>query len=267
MDKIFSDIHFEKFSRLIQDKLGIHLTMAKKEMLQTRLIKLMTKKEIHSYTEYLALLEWDTESMAEFTDAITINKTDFFREINHFHFLQKSFGLIVQKNPRIMERRELRVWSAGCSTGEEPYTLAMVLSECVPSGVQIKILATDLNRVNLSKASRGVYPAGIRSDVDPVYLQRYFIKDGDNYQVNHELKQLITFRQFNLQHVFPFKGTFDIIFCRNVMIYFDSNVQQRLITKYYNVLTQGGLLFIGHSESLTGKAHRFQYLQPTIYVK
>lgn len=267
MTKQFTDAQFEKFQSLIYENFGIALNKAKKELLHARLVKLLGQRAIASYDEYYQLLLRDGQALAEFADAITVNKTDFFREINHFNFLRQQMKLITTKNPRILQRGEIRVWSAACSTGEEPYTLAMVLKEALPEGVALRILATDINRRALGQAVRGIYPATIKDEVDRYYMAKYFRKHAEGYEVLPELRACVTFCQFNLMHPFPFKNPLDIIFCRNVMIYFDTVVQQKLIHKFYQVLSPGGLLFLGHSESLSGKEHRFSYLQPTIYIK
>jgi chemotaxis protein methyltransferase CheR len=260
---------FQKFSRLIYDQLGIHIQSVKKEMLKTKLDKLMRQQGIASYDEYYQRLTRDgkPEDWVRFSDEITINKTDFFRENHHFEFIQKQLQNIMDLNPRIQKEGLIRVWSAGCSTGEEPYTLAMVLRETLPAAIQVKILATDLSHRVLVAAQRGVYNAADVAVINPYYLQRYFSRQRDAWKVTQEIKDLITFRQFNLMEHFPFQNKFDMIFCRNVMIYFDPQTQQDLVNRFYDVLIPGGLLFIGHSESLTNKRHHFQYLQPTIYRK
>ena len=265
----FHEAQFEKFSRLIYDQLGIHINLAKQEMLKTKLDKLMRLQGIDSYDEYFQRLTrgGDPQDWIRFSDEITINKTDFFRENHHFEFIRNRLEAILEWNPRIRKGAVIRVWSAGCSSGEEPYTLAMVLREALPAGIQVKILATDLSHRVLAAAQRGSYSLPDVAVISPYYLQRYFKRRHDKWEVNREIKDLITFRQFNLMEPFPFRNTFDIIFCRNVMIYFDPRTQQNLIGRFYEVLTPGGLLFIGHSESLTNKKHHFQYLQPTIYQK
>lgn len=137
----------------------------------------------------------------------------------------------------------------------------------LPDEVQIRILATDVSGRSLATAQRGVYPATIKKDMDPYFLMEYFTHNGEHYQVKPELKELITFRLFNLMEPFPFKNAFDIIFCRNVMIYFDARVQTELVKKFHDYLARGGLFFIGHSESLVNKQYNFKYIQPTVYQK
>lgn len=267
--KTLSDGLFLKYSSFIYDNYGIHITISKKDMLQAKLIKLVIRNKIDSYEEYFRILTQNKnrEMLLEFSSEITINKTDFFRENNHFEFIKNNINLITEKNKRIIRNNEIRVWSAGCSTGEEPYTLGMVLKEHFIPGIDIKILATDLSKDVLRKAMGGVYSQAIMNQVEKYYVLKYFEKEDLNWRAKSSLKNIITFRLFNLMDNFPFKKSFDIIFCRNVMIYFDNKVQQKLIDKFYDVLAPGGILFIGHSESLTGKNHKFKYIKPTIYMK
>lgn len=265
----FTDKEFEKYRRLIYDSFGIYLGNAKKDTLKSKLLKLMAKNGIYSYEEYYDTLtiDKDKQRITEFINEITINKTDFFRENNHFDFIRNQIDFILETNRRILKNREIRVWSAGCSTGEEAYTLAFVLKECLPEEINIKILATDICSKVLAAAGRGVYSSRIQSEVDHYYLAKYFERSGNDYRVIDEIRELVTVRQFNLMDAFAFSNTFDMIFCRNVMIYFDAIVQQKLLDKFYAVNASGGLLFLGHSESLINKRHRYQYIQPTIYMK
>jgi len=145
--------------------------------------------------------------------------------------------------------------------------LAIVLTENLPEEVNVKILATDISSRALTAASRGAYPQRIKDEVDGYYLTRYFERSDEGFKVVGPIRDMVTVRQFNLMDIFPFKNTFDMIFCRNVMIYFDLKVQQMLLDKFYNVTAPGGLLFLGHSESLINKTHRYKYIQPTIYMK
>lgn len=259
----------EKFCTLIYDNWGISFNQNKKELLQGKLERIVRKYGLNSYEEYYQLLTTgdNQQYWREFVDEITIHKSSFFRENNHFEFIRGQLRVIFENNPRILKNNEIKVWSAGCATGEEPYTLAMVLREWLPEGIAIKILATDVSSRTLTIAQSGMYAANIKKDMDPYYLLRYFMRNGEEYEVVSGVKELITFRLFNLMEQFPLKDTFDIIFCRNVMIYFDLLTQQELIQKFYEYLIRGGLLFIGHSESLLNKEHNFEYLQPTIYLK
>jgi chemotaxis protein methyltransferase CheR len=260
-----NELQFQKFRALIFDNCGIQ---PKKEMIEGKLDKLLRKNNLSSYDEFYQLLSTGANSVlwSEFIDEITVHMSSFFRENNHFEFMRSQLRLIFEKNPRILKNNEIKLWSAGCSTGEEPYTLAMVLKEWLPQDMTIKILATDISKRTMASAQRGIYPATIKKEMDPYYLMQYFNRSEEDYEIKPELKALITFRLFNLMDSFPFQDTFDIIFCRNVMIYFNAEIQQKLVQKFRAVLTMGGLLFIGHSESLLNKQNGFQYMQPTVYL-
>jgi chemotaxis protein methyltransferase CheR len=261
-----NELQFERFRALIYENCGIQ---PKKEMIEGKLDKLLRKNSLESYEDYYQLLTSGTnkEPWSEFIDEITVHMSSFFRENNHFEFIRSQMRFIFEKNPRILKNGEIKLWSAGCSTGEEPYTLAMVLKEWLPPEITIKILATDISKKTMATAQRGLYSIAIKKDMDPYYLMEYFTRIEEDYEVKPEIKSLITFRLFNLMEPFPFQDTFDIIFCRNVMIYFNSEIQEKLVQKFHDVLTPGGLLLIGHSESLLNKQTGFQYIQPTVYLK
>ena len=269
MNSIIKDNQFEKFKTLIYDNLGIHITESKREMVQAKVGKLMRKNNILNYDDYydFLLINKNNSHWAEFIDEITIHKTNFFREDHHFEFIRNQLDSIFSRNTRILTNNEIRIWSSACSNGKEAYTLAIVLKEYLPPGMNIKILATDVSSGIIAKAQQGIYELDAEDMVNPYFLGKYFTRIANQYSVNQELKRLITFRTFNLMDSFPFKNTFDIIFCRNVMIYFNNKTQENLVKKFYHVLEQNGLLFIGHSESLTQKQYKFKYLQPTIYIK
>jgi chemotaxis protein methyltransferase CheR len=261
-----NELQFERFRALIYENCGIQ---PKKEMIEGKLDKLLRKNSLESYEDYYRLLTTgaNKEPWSDFVDEITVHMSSFFRENNHFEFIRTQLRLIFEKNQRILKNNEIKLWSAGCSTGEEPYTLAMVLKEWLPPEMNIKILATDISKKTMAAAQRGLYPSAIKKEMDPYYLMEYFNRLEEEYEVKPEIKALITFRLFNLMELFPFQDTFDIIFCRNVMIYFNAEIQQKLVQKFYEALTPGGLLLIGHSESLLNKQTGFQYLQPTVYLK
>lgn len=269
MSQKLSDEIFDRYAVFINDRYGIKITRDKKDMFDLKLKKVMTAHAYNSYDEFLNVLMIGKQEdvIREFMNEITINKTDFFREINHFNFMKAKLEFILSSNKNIMRNKEIRVWSSASSTGEEPYTLAMVLKEILPPDITIKILATDISSKVLRKAVEGVYPSLIAGQMSQYYLDKYFYKEGFHYRVSEELRSVVTFRLFNLMEPFPFKNKFDIIFCRNVMIYFDNDTQEKLVAKFYDSLHKGALLFIGHSESLSYKKHSFKYVQPTIYQK
>lgn len=264
-----NDIQFQRYYDLIYQNLGIKIIPAKRGMLQAKLDKLLRLRNLSSYELYYDLLTKDPNRQywAEFVNEITVHQSSFFRENSHFEYIRSQLRIIMETNPRILNNNEIRVWSAGCSTGEEPYTLAMVLKEWLAEEIDIQIVATDISNHTLAFAQNGLYPSSIKKDMDPYYLTQYFKQSAEKFVIIPKIKELVTFRLFNLMDPFPFQKKFDLIFCRNVMIYFDSEIQQQLIEKFYEVLAPGGLLFIGHSESLLNKEHEFKYVNPTIYQK
>ena len=199
-------------------------------------------------------------------DALTTNKTSFLRERAHFDYLRDSL-LPTLNHP-------VRIWSAGCSSGEEPYTLAMLLLDHNMTGTarDAQVLATDISQRMLATAQAGVYPAEIMSDVPVEWRRRYWARldlnqPGGSVSATPLLRSVVKFASLNLMDHWPMRGPFDAIFCRNVMIYFDKQTQQRLVERFSDLLRPGGHLFVGHSESLTGTSHQLRYVQPAVYVK
>ncbi|MBI5813981.1 MAG: protein-glutamate O-methyltransferase [Nitrospinae bacterium] len=271
-----SDKEFEMFRRLIFDMSGINLNEGKKELVRTRLGKRLRTGGFGSYMDYYKFVKNDISGaeLVSLLDAISTNLTSFFREMGHFDFLKRVIIPELAEKKRATGDMSVRVWSAGCSTGEEPYSLAFTLMDNLET-IQtwdVKILASDLSTQVLGKASRGLYTENQIKTVPKETLRKYFDKehsdDAPLYRIKPEVRQLIQFKRFNLMSPsFPFKRKFEFIFCRNVMIYFDKPTQQTLVNKFYDVLAVGGYLLIGHSESLTGVQHRFKYVQPTVYRK
>ena len=271
-----TDKEFAKFAALIFQESGINLTDRKKELLRTRSGKRMRQLGLRSFSEYYRAVTDDPSGseLVVLLDAISTNLTSFFREDRHFEYIER------QALPRITERRNgtgarrLRIWSAGCSTGEEPYSIAIITAQYLHShsGWDVKLLATDISTKALDTARRGVYRQERLRDIPQALLRTHFLKgrgpaDG-HYRVKPELQKMIVFRRLNLiQDAYPFRGTFDVIFCRNVMIYFDKPTQAALVNRLYRYLDPGGYLFIGHSESLAGVDTPFKFMQPTIYQK
>jgi len=259
---------YENFSQYLGSRLGMECKLNKKGMLESKLDSFMRIHNIERYEELLEYLKKNegTEVWNQFVHRITTHKTDFFRENQHFDFLKQNLTKIMERNKRILLNREIRIWSAGCSTGEEPYTMAMFFNENFPE-IYPKILATDISTESLKAAMKGFYPFSIKNEMQPYYITKYFIRTGKGFQIDDSLKKYITFRSFNLTKEFCFKKGFDIIFCRNVMIYFGESVRETLVNKFYKALVTSGLFIIGHSESLINLKQDFKYLKPTIYIK
>lgn len=271
-----TDREFQLFRALIFEKSGITLNDGKKELVRTRLGSKLRKGGFGSFREYYnhVLDDRTGEELVTLLDAISTNLTSFFREANHFQYLRKNILPEIMGKKGHDSPREIRAWSAGCSSGEEPYSLAFTLADMLHGDKSwvVKLLATDISTKVLARAARGAYTEEqvktVPKEMASKFLDRV-VEDGERlYRVRPEIKGLIQFKRFNLMTpTFPFKRGFDFIFCRNVMIYFDKPTQQTLINKFYGALSEGGYLMIGHSESLTGVQHRFKYMQPTIYKK
>lgn len=266
-----SDDDFYKLREIIYNEAGIKLGDVKKILMQSRLIKRLRDLKLDNFTEYYEYLinNFEDEKI-NFINSITTNKTDFFRENDHFEYMKSKILPDFEKK----NERELRIWSAGCSTGEEPYTIAITLSEYFNGKVapEFLILATDIDTQVLEKAQDGSYAADHLADVDPKYLKSYFLHEsnekGDFYRVKDQLKKVIYFRRLNLlQDEYPMKKKFDIIFCRNVIIYFDRETQKKLFEKYHKYLKDDGYLLIGHSENITSITDKFTLAGRTIYRK
>lgn len=268
------DADFEKIRRLIYDQCGINLTEAKKELVKARLGKRLRSGQFKSFRDYYEYVLNDAsgKELIFLLDSITTNFTFFFREAKHFEYLKSVFL------PEIINRKKsgakkLSFWSAGCSSGEEPYSILMTLLEAVENPLvwDIQVLATDLSTRMLRTAETGIYPKEKIRDLPPLVVKKYFLKGNHQWQnyvkVKDQLKQFIRFQRLNLMEPFSFAEPFDCIFCRNVMIYFDKEKQSRLVNRFYEYLHPGGILIIGHAESLTGIPHNFRYVKPSIYKK
>ncbi len=272
-----TDSDFELFRRLIYNKSGISLNSSKKELLRTRLRSRLDREGFRSYREYYNFVVRDSTGRAllPLLDDISTNLTSFYREVNHYNFLDEVLPEWIARKQK--ERDTIfRIWSAGCSTGEEPYTIAFTMLSHLSDRLvswQLKILASDISTEVLEKASEGVYQLDRLKDVPSQVRKNCFVMMQDTSDrpmvcVHPRIREFITFRRFNLiMERFPFKNQFDFIFCRNVMIYFDKPTQEGLVGKFYRFIKPGGYLFIGHSESLTALKHKFNYIMPTIYRK
>jgi chemotaxis protein methyltransferase CheR len=268
---------FDRLSAFIYSELGIKMPAAKTTMLTGRLNKRLRALNLKTFTDYCDFLFSDKgkeEEMVHLINAVTTNKTDFFREPSHFDYLTKTALPELENLRRYEPRRKLRVWSAGCSTGEEPYTLAMVLTEAqaAKQGFNYEILATDISTRVLDIARRAVYPMERIEPVSDQYRKKYLLRgrDKNNPQVRivPELRKQIRFGRLNfMAEDFGLPEMVDIIFCRNVIIYFDKQTQERLMNKFCRYLNRGGYLFLGHSESLHGYDTPLTQVAPTIYRK
>ncbi len=266
---MIKDSQLRSYSSFLYEKTGISISDSKKEMFHMKLQKLMRKNDISCYDEYFQIISNNNNKTAiqEFINTITTNTTEFFREEAHFDYLSQNIDKILLEIPRVKNKGEIRVWCAASSSGQEPATLAMVLKECLDERINIKVLATDISSKVLKKAMKGQYSLSECDGIPKYYLTKYFTHEENGYQLKNSILNCISYRFFNLMDEFNFRNSFDIVFCRNVMIYFDNKVQETLINKIYDNLIDGGTLFIGHSESLVNKKHSFKFIGPSIYKK
>lgn len=267
----FKDCDFRYIQNLVGERTGIVLSDMKRTMVYSRVVRRIRKLGVNDFSEYCELLKsGDEQELIQFTNAITTNLTSFFREPHHFDYLLETVCPELEKNNK---DKRIRIWSAGCSSGEEPYSIAMTLNDFfgTKSGWDIKILATDLDCEMIERASAGVYSEEKITGLDKKHLRKYVRKGkGSNaglVRMTDDIKKMITFKQLNLLHEWPFKGEFDAVFCRNVVIYFNKDTQRELFNRYADIMSIGSPLFIGHSESLFKVTDRFKSLGKTIYRK
>ncbi|MBI5582925.1 MAG: protein-glutamate O-methyltransferase CheR [Deltaproteobacteria bacterium] len=263
---------FEKISRLIYEQSGIALHEGKKELVRARLGKRLRQGRFKSFRDYYQFVVQDDtgEELVYLLDSISTNLTSFFREQVHFDFLQQD--LIPRWRAAKPSRdKALHIWSAGCSTGEEVYSIAITLLETLGplEKWDLKLLASDISTRVLKKAVAGIYEKERVRTLPPATVKKYFLRGENNWRdhvkIKNSIKDLVVFKRVNLMEPFSFQKAFDCIFCRNVMIYFDKKTQETLVNRFYQNLQPEGVLFIGHSESLTGIQHPFQYLRPAVY--
>lgn len=268
----FTDRDFQVLRKLVNQYTGISLSDAKRELVYNRLSRRLRYHNIKSFRHYCELLQSNSggQEIIHFTNAITTNLTAFFRESHHFDFLKTN---ILDKYVNNSSSRRLRLWSAGCSTGEEPYSMAMTIKARgdITDGADIRILGTDLDSTVLETAKQAVYPKEKLKKIPLHQAKRWFLRGSQSnaglVQVKPAVRRLVTFRRLNLLEGWPMKGPFDAIFCRNVVIYFDKATQQRLVDRFADLLVDEGFLFLGHSESLFKVSERFGLVGQTIYQK
>ncbi len=270
LDIELSDVQFRKISQLIYDMCGIKLCPGKEGLVKSRLSKRLRALGISSFDAYLEHVRNDRSGKELITliDCLTTNKTNFFREVQHFDFLRSHI-----LPPFRTEGRKMRIWSAGCSSGEEPYSIAILLREEWPSVDQfdVRILATDISTRVLDLATTAVYEEETVKEIDTPLLKKHFtcVRESPSrgYHVNDNVRRMVRLARLNLMDPWPMKGPFHVIFCRNVMIYFDKQTQLDLVRRFWEMLAPGGYLLVGHSESLTASSYRFRYVRPATYVK
>ncbi|MDO8608621.1 MAG: protein-glutamate O-methyltransferase [Phaeospirillum sp.] len=264
------DREFRFLASFLSRETGIILSDHKRQMVCGRLVKRLRALGIQDFTEYCAMLDGPKASaeIEHLVNAITTNITNFFREPHHFEHLRRQvLEPFAAASPR---RRRLRIWSAGCSSGQEPYSIAMMIAETLkPADAwDALVLATDIDTNMLTRGANGVYTAEDAAQIPETYRKRFVRRipsDPTHIQMGDELRRLIRFKRLNLHEQWPMKGPFDAIFCRNVAIYFDKPTQKKLFNRYCDMLSIGGMLYLGHAESLIGMNDRFEVSDKTVY--
>jgi chemotaxis protein methyltransferase CheR len=260
---VLKSSEFKKIRSIVHDYCGINLHEGKQALVRARVMKRIRKLGMRSFSQYVNYMKRDC-SGSEFlalVDVLTTNKTSFFRESQHFDFIRDH--IIPQ-----MGTRRMKWWSAGCSTGQEPVSCAIALREQNVSKEAVKILGTDLSREVVHAAKTGVYGSEKVVDLPDRLRDRYFEETkAGGYRVVPDIRSMIAYGRLNLKKKWPLNGPFHVIMCRNVMIYFNRRTQQELVSRFYDILEPGGYLFLGHSESVSGRNSGFQNIRPAVYQK
>ena len=266
-----TDIEFKELTDYIRSNYGINLKEEKRSLITGRLHNVFVQNNMQSFSQYYDYILADKTGEAAITliNKITTNHTFFMREVNHFYYFRDQVLPYLEST---ISNKDLRVWSAGCSTGEEPYTLAMIIDEFFGREKVLwdtKILATDISNKVLGEATAAVYANEEIATLPPQWRLNYFKKfNNESSVLVDKIRNEVIYRKFNLMdNVFPFKKKFHVIFCRNVMIYFDNNTKNDLVNKFYDLMEYGGYLFIGHSESLNREKTKYKYIMPAVYRK
>ena len=260
MADLLTDAEFDMFRKVIYDESGITFSATNRSILDSRLKEKLREKQLDSIEEYYRLIMSNKEEMKIMLDSVTTNLTRFFRNQPHFD------ALVNYVIPHILEEKRktgdhtVRIWSAGCSTGEEPYTIAMILADVLPPPYKFQITASDISLKCLMTAQAGFYPEARITGIPQKYLDRFFTKNDRGYQVKPELMQTIKFDYHNLRNDSGARNL-DVVFCRNVLIYFDEPAQKNVIDRFWNSMAPHSYLFIGHSESLFGMDTKFEFLK------
>lgn len=259
------DQDYKFLSALLHEKTGIVLAEKKKEMMYGRLVRRLRLLKLNSFKDYCAYLQGPSgeKELGFALNSITTNTTSFFREKHHFDFLREEILPPIRREIDRNPRHHVRIWSAGCSSGQEPYSIAMVMRDILgPRGTNSRILATDLDSAIIDTARAGRYDEKICREA---CLKGAGHMSGGQMEIRSELKNMVSFKQLNLLHDWPMTGKFDVIFCRNVMIYFDQETQDNLVRRFAGHLKAGGFLFVGHSESLLNATDIFTNIGKTTY--
>lgn len=269
-----NDIEFKKISQLVYDRFGINLTDKKKALVRGRLNKLILSLDFTTFSEYYNYVvdEKEGKRLLDMVDKISTNHSYFFRESDHFNYLSETVFPAICSSQRPGDGKQIRIWCAGCANGQEAYTLAIVVKEFFKENFnqwKPAILATDISISALENSISGFYTEEGISGIPDILRKKYFHlnKDGSG-TAKKELKDMILFKRLNfMDGSFPFKNKFDIIFCRNVMIYFDNETKENLVNKFHRYMLDTSWLFIGHSETIGRTNSNFKYIKPSTYIR
>lgn len=261
MLEVLNDADYELFRKVIYDESGITFSTTNRSILDSRIKELLRKKNLAAPRDLYALVTKNTEAMKEMLDSVTTNLTRFFRNQPHFDaFINYVIPQVIEYKKAHGVDRTIRIWSAGCSTGEEPYTIAMIMKDILPPGWNFQITASDISLKCLMTAQQGFYADNRVDGIPPNYLSKFFTKVDGGYQVTQELKSTIKFDYHNLKNDSGARNL-DVVFCRNVLIYFDEPAQLAVVNRFWNSMAPHSYLYIGHSESLFGMKTDFEFIK------
>lgn len=260
MQDTLNDEDFEKFRKTIYDESGITFSATNRPILDSRIKEILREKKIETAGEYYELIHKDHEEMKRMLDSVTTNLTRFFRNQPHFDAFEKYVIPHVLEEKKLTGDKTVRVWSAGCSTGEEPYTIAMLLKRILPPEYDFSVTASDISLKSLMVAQQGFYAENKVDGIPQDFLAQYFTKKEGGYQINKDLMDRVKFDYHNLKNDTGMRNL-DIVFCRNVMIYFDEAAQLVVLDRFWESMAKHSYLFIGHSESLFGMNTKFEFLK------
>lgn len=260
MADFLKDTKIDQYRKLIYDESGITFSATNRAILESRLKERLREKSMAHVSEYYALLMKDPDELKTMLDSVTTNLTRFFRNQPHFDALENYVIPEILKLKKLRGETKIRIWSAGCSTGEEPYTLAMIFKARLPAPYTAEIIASDLSLKSLMVGKSGFYPDSRVTGIPEQYLSRYFDRKTNGYQAKSDLMNMIRFDYHNLKNDSGQRNV-DILFCRNVLIYFDEAAQKAVIDRFWDAMAPKSYLFIGHSESLFGMKTRFEFLK------
>ena len=264
-----NDFDFERFRKLIYDESGIHFSSSNRPILESRLRERLRETQLGTVADYYELITRREAELRILLDSVTTNLTRFFRNTAHFQSFEYHVLPELLSQKQKTGDRKMRTWSAGCSTGEEPYSIGIVMREILPPDFTVEIVASDLSLKSLMIAKDGYYPKSRSGNISQRHLSKYFEKLPDGYRVRDEIRNMVKFDYHNLKFDSGLRNL-DIVFCRNVLIYFDETAQRAVVQKFWNAMSNNAYLFIGHSESLFGMNTDFEFVKTnwsTLYRK